>query len=132
MAYYADLTPFAYGGAEPDPNILNVGWLCQGRAMPTGMPNEAFVAALKKITAAPINLYRGSHICDFCPPPPTVLSPGGIPMLDPPVGTTGNGEVWVEGRDGVTYVAPTLVLHYVVDHQYAPPTAFVEAAIASA
>ena len=131
MTYFADLTPFAYGGADPDPTILNVGWLCRDHAMPIETPNEAFISALKKVTAAPINLYRGAHICDFCPPPPTVLSSGGIPMLEVPVETKGNGEVWVEGHDGVTYVAPTLVLHYVVSHHYSPPKAFVEAVIAS-
>lgn len=129
MAYYADLTPFAYGGAEPDPAILNVGWLCHDYPIPTSTPNEAFVLALRKLTAAPLNPYRGSHLCDFCPRPPTILSKGGIPMLDYSVAITGNGEIRVEGRDGQTYVAPTLVLHYVTAHDYAPPQAFVDAVI---
>jgi len=52
-------------------------------------------------------------------------------MLDAPAETSGNGEVWVEGRDGLTYVAPALVLHYVVEHDYAPPQAFIDAVIAT-
>lgn len=131
MSYYADLTPFTYGGAEPDPTILNVGWLSVEHAMPKAMPSERFVAALKKITAEPINLYRGSHICDLCPRPPMALSEGGIPMLDAPAEIRGNGEVRVRGEDGLTYVAPTLVFHYVIEHQYSPPQPFVDAVIAS-
>lgn len=131
MSYYADLTPFTYGGAEADPTILNVGWLSADHAIPMATPSERFVTALRKITAEPINLYRGSHICDLCPRPPMILSQGGIPLLDAPAEIIGNGEIWVRGRDGLTYVAPTLVYHYVVEHHYSPPKAFVDAVLAS-
>lgn len=131
MAYYPDLTPFVYGGAEPDPAILNIGWLCSDHAIAKAVPDAAFVAALAKIAADPINLYRGSHLCDFCPHPPTILSPGGIPMLDSPRETRGNGEIRVEGQGGLTYVAPALIHHYVVAHHYAPPQAFIDALMAA-
>jgi len=131
MSYYDDLTPFTYGSAEPDPAVLNIGWLSHDHDISTALPNEEFVLALRKITAAPIKLFRGYHICDFCPRPPTALSKGGIPMLDAPTQTRGNGEVWVKSRDGITYVAPALVLHYVIGHHYAPPQGFVDAVIDS-
>ena len=131
MAYYPDLTAFVYGGAEPDPAILNIGWLCSDHAIATAVPDAAFVAALATIAADPINLYRGSHLCDFCPRPPTILSPGGIPMLEAPRETWGNGEIRVEGQGGLTYVAPALIHHYVVAHHYAPPQPFVDAIIAA-
>jgi hypothetical protein len=38
----------------------------------------------------------------------------------------------VPGEDGITYVAPVLVRHYVEVHQYAPPPAFVRACLVRA
>jgi hypothetical protein len=60
------------------------------------------------------------------------MSLGGIPMLDPLPGTTGNGEIRVTAMNGITYVAPVLILHYVVAHGYLPPREFVHAAINAA
>ena len=48
-------------------------------------------------------------------------------MLDPPPGTTGNGEIRVVDVMGTTYVAPVLILHYVAEHGYLPPKEFVDA-----
>ncbi|GGC92598.1 hypothetical protein GCM10010994_58040 [Chelatococcus reniformis] len=130
MSYFPDLTPFTYGGAEPDPAILNVGWLNFDHEMPVAEPNELFLSALRKAAAEPVNLYRGCHLCDFCPRPPMTLSSGGMPMLQARPETMGNGEIWVKGSDGFTYVAPALILHYVSEHHYAPPKVFVDAIIA--
>jgi hypothetical protein len=57
------------------------------------------------------------------------MSPGGTPVLDPRLGTTGNGEIRVTAPNGITYVAPVLILHCVVAHGYLPPQEFVEATI---
>ncbi|GGZ17746.1 DUF7919 family protein [Novosphingobium colocasiae] len=131
MSYFPDLTPFTYGGAEPDPATLNVGWLSSDYTIPVAVPDELFLSALRKMAAEPVNLCRGSHLCDLCPRPVMTLSSGGIPMLEAAPETRGNGEIWVKGYDGFTYVAPVLVLHYVSKHHYAPPQAFVDAIIAA-
>jgi hypothetical protein len=39
----------------------------------------------------------------------------------------GNGEIRVRGFDGIWYVAPRLIIHYVAKHRYCPPRAFLEA-----
>jgi hypothetical protein len=56
-------------------------------------------------------------------------SPGGIRVLDPLPGTTGNSEIRVAAANGITYVAPVLVLHYVIAHGYLPPQEFIDAVI---
>ena len=127
--YFADLTPYEYGGTEPQANVLSVGWLSAVHSVPTGAFDERLIVALQQLAASPVNLYRGSHLCEFCPRPPTKLSRGGIPMLDPLPGTTGNGEIRITAANGTTYVAPVLILHYVVAHGYLPPQEFVDAAI---
>ncbi len=128
MTFYRDLTPYRYSAA-PQPNVLNVGWLSRDQPFPSVPPDERFVDALRRLVAYPTNLARGSHLCEFCPPPKKKLSPGGILMIDPEPGTTGNGEIKVRGGDGLLYVAPVLILHYVSEHHYAPPQQFVEAVL---
>ena len=126
--YFADLTPNVYGRTEPHPTILNVGWLSADHSLPRGAVDDQFVAALRRLTDRPLNLYRGSHLCEFCPRPPTILSPGGLPMVNAPPGTRGNGEIRVHPK-GITYVAPTLIFHYVSVHGYRPLEPFIDAVI---
>jgi hypothetical protein len=127
--YFADLTPYEYDGTEPQPTILNVGWLSKDQPFPLGAVSGQFITALQRLTAQPVNLYRGPHLCEFCPRPPTELSPGGFLRIDPDPETCGNGEIRVSDKHGYTYVAPTLIAHYVSVHGYLPPQAFVDAVV---
>src|ERR1700741_5638191 len=129
MAFYPDLTPYEYGRAEPQLNILNVGWLSNEHSFPRATPDSRLVDAVRRLVAHPLNLVRGFHVCEFCPLPFRKPSAGGIPMPDPIPGTTGNGEIRVLGADGVTFVAPVLILHYIAEHQYSPPQQFVDAVL---
>jgi hypothetical protein len=129
--FFADLTPYEYGRTEPRDNVVNVGWLSREHAFATGEVPEAFLIRLRKLVTSPVNLYRGSHICEFCPDPPKRLSPGGILMLYPPPETMGNGEIRVSGHSGLVYVAPVLVVHYVGVHKYLPPAEFIEAVVST-
>src|SRR5262249_40137451 len=113
--------------AEPRPDVLNVGWLSKEHSFPQGPPDSRFVDALRRLVARPVNLFRGLHVCEFCPQGPRKLLPGGIPWFEPLPGTEGNGEVRVTSADGTTFVAPVLILHYVTDHNYSPPRQFVDA-----
>ena len=123
--YFQDLSPYQYGRVTPTPNVLSVGWLSGDHPYSSGAVSDAFVEALRHLVAQPVNLYRGRHMCEFCPEPPIITNANGLRMLSPPEGTTGNGEIRVSDNDGTTYVAPVLVLHYVVAHGYLPPPQFV-------
>ncbi|AVP96808.1 hypothetical protein C7S18_06155 [Ahniella affigens] len=129
--FFADLTPYEYGPCQPNDNLVNVGWLAREHPFASGEVPKEFLMALRKLVASPVNLYRGSHICELCPAPPLRLSPGGIPMLYPPPETTGNGEIRIRGLRGLVYVAPVLVAHYVEAHKYLPPAEFIEAVASS-
>jgi len=127
--YFPDLSPYQYGRDPLDPAIVNIGWLSEDHPYETGDVPTDFVEAIRSMVAAPVNLYRGVHQCEFCPAPPVVTSPGGLKIAKPLPGTTGNGEIRVPGSDGRTYVAPVLVLHYVEAHRYRPPESFVAAVL---
>jgi hypothetical protein len=118
--HFKDLTPYTYGGTEPSASVLNVGWLGARHSFRKARPTSELVSVLNKLVASPVNLYRGKHQCEFC----RARRPGPEEIL-------GNGEIRVVGVDGVTYVAPVLIRHYVETHQYAPPEAFVQACLAA-
>jgi hypothetical protein len=129
--FFADLTPYEYGYEMPRSNVLNIGWLSRGHAFPIGAVPETFINTLRRLVRSPENLYRGYHVCEFCPDPPVVVSPNGLRASNPPGETMGNGEIRVAGSEGVVYVAPVLVAHYVEVHNYLPPEAFIRAVISA-
>jgi hypothetical protein len=78
MAYYEDLSPYAYSDDADEPGragegegfgapLLNVGWLAAGHEFPLGDVPEGFVDALLRLAENTVNVYRGMHFCDFCP-----------------------------------------------------------------
>ena len=129
--YFQDLSKYRYRSNEPSTGVLNIGWLSREHSFPTGEASKAFIECLRQLAASPIELTRGAHICEFFPEPPVFLSRGGLPMRNPPPGTFGNGEIRVVGSNGLTYIAPVLVLHYVEAHNYLPPQEFIAAVLAA-
>lgn len=125
--YFEDLTSYEYSGELLAVDTVNVGWLSRDRAFQEGSVPAAFVSKLEQLIRQPVNLYRGSHLCEFCPEPPVRITPGGLKVLESPPGTNGNGEIRVRGKNGVTYVAPVLIHHYVTRHGYLPPAEFIDA-----
>ena len=106
MTYVADLTPYLYGLPEPEPDVLNVGWLDVGYPFHRGETSSEFREALSRLVERPILLHRGFHVCDFCP----------RDRRDNNYPSQGNGQIRVLGRNGIWYAAPTTVHHYVVTH----------------
>lgn len=98
---------------------------------PVGAAPETFVNALRRLAKSPENLYRGYHTCEFCPEPPLVVDATGRRVISPPGDTMGNGEIRVAGANGVVYVAPVLIAHYVEVHSYRPPDEFIQAVVSA-
>ncbi|MFI5700629.1 hypothetical protein ACIA78_11345 [Streptomyces xanthochromogenes] len=124
MTYFPDLSPYTYEPSER--GTVNVGWLSSRHEYQKGLVADVVVDALKVLCAHPENQMRGYHRCDFC----QALGPS-VPGGDrgPKELFLGSAEVHVEGTDGIVYAAPTLVLHYIMEHQYCPPREFCEAAV---
>ena len=126
----------ADGARYPDPyetgipdgvDAVAVGWLDPSHSYPSGRTEEAFVSRLFDACANHATARtRGWHACSFCArasdaPCPVVVTSGGESL------TLGDAEIRVVAEDGSWFVAPTLVLHYVVEHGYRPPDLFVRA-----
>jgi len=98
--------------AFEDPEV-NVGWLDLRYKFPVGPSAPDAVEILARLCRdSRYMLERGFHPCVFCDKGPGVVM--------------GNAEIRVQG-DGVVYASPTLVAHYVSQHQYLPPLGFMDA-----
>jgi hypothetical protein len=125
--YFPDLSPYSYGSRNrgPVPGVLNVGWLERGHVFPTGAVTAALLTKIEYLAVhLAVNTMRGWHACEFCPPnrpaPLRVDTAHGAAHL-------GHAEIWVPGENDIVYAAPSLVLHYVTQHQYQPPIEFLSA-----
>jgi hypothetical protein len=137
VAYFADLTPYAYGHFDHDTiwyewgkldyrpryERRNVGWLDPSQPFARGPVPDWFADALLDVIRNPcVNLSRGVHPCEFCPPGTDITT-------YPRPGQTWQDvdEIREPATPGVMFAAPTQVWHYVTAHEYRPPTEFVEA-----
>lgn len=129
MAFFPDLSPYSYGRSEPHPNILNTGWLSDEHHFIRGSVSYPFLMALTRMAETPTNLYRGLHTCEFCQPPADIIAADERYYDVWASARSGNGEIRVSGPGGIIYVAPTLIVHYITEHQYRPPQQFIDAVI---
>ncbi len=124
MTYFEDLSPYTYHKAETAENIVNIGWLSVGNKLPTGMIDIKLLHKLKILASQPVNLYKGHHYCDFCPPKKNERTERKFVRNRAKDHPCGNGELRIKSENGITYVAPTLIIHYIEAHHYLPPEEF--------
>jgi hypothetical protein len=92
-------------------NSVAVGWLESSNPFPKGTTTAIFREKLYRLCRNPVRLTRGFYICPFCHWNEV----------------RGNGEIHVIGCEGVVYVAPLLIWHYIAEHDYLPPNQFIQA-----
>jgi hypothetical protein len=116
MAWYADLSPCDYFGDENSTHLRAVGWLERGQPFITG-PIDPLVfiqiADLLKDPWQPFQ-FRGLHRCDLCLYQAELL---------------GTRNLFIPSN-GVVYVCPELITHYMNAHGYRPPDEFCRAVLA--
>jgi hypothetical protein len=122
MSYFADLTPHTYTPTGIF-RMLNIGWLGLPEKFNRGESSSEFQDRLRLLCENRIHLHRGFHVCEFCPK--TDLSREESLKWS----KLGNGQIRVRGPDGIWYVAPTIIHHYVVEHHYLPPAGFIDAVL---
>ena len=115
MAYIPDLSPCEYFGAAHSSGLVAVGWLEKGHEFTKADVDAEFTAKLVEIAKDPWQPvhFAGPHACEFC----RISKIGGVANLFVPA-------------EGFLYVAPSLIVHYVDAHEYAPPAAFQRAVVA--
>ena len=122
MTYFADLTPYTYDVAGVE--RLNVGWLDAEHNYPVGPVDADLGRALTYLLRFQVNQTRGFHACVFCGRRAVeAVDDLGYQCL------LGAAEIHVDGDDGSAFAAPSLILHYVLEHGYRPPQPFRTAAL---
>jgi len=99
-----DLSPYSYMGHND--SVKSIGWL-EGD-FPKGHVDPNVIELLEKYPIT--NRCRGVHGCEYCRE------------------TAGNGEIWTVGEHGV-YAAPSLLIHYIKEHNYLPPHEFIDSVL---
>ena len=110
--YFEDLGARWYFPLAPD--VVTVGWLEPEAPVSRGESPPAFVEALQRHLATRQYrpwMFAGVHRCEFCQQ-----------AID-------TGELFIP-TPAKLYLAPVMIGHYVVRHQYSPPPEFVEAVLA--
>jgi hypothetical protein len=130
MSRYDDLSPCEYFGPEHAAGLKAVGWLEEESEFRQGKPDARFVHKLVLLLgdSSPLDRSADPHYCSLCslshgPSEFRLWQSPGMPVVP-----MGNRNLVVPGN-GYLYVAPSLILHYIDAHQYAPPEEFVKAVL---
>jgi hypothetical protein len=112
--YFPDLSTEC--SADEGACIRAIGWLSSAHDFPKGEVPPQFLEKLREHLKDPWQTvaFWGYHKCDLCPPHVNAAC--------------GKDNLWIPGN-GVVYVAPAMVLHYIEAHQYKPPDEFIAAVL---
>ncbi len=126
--YFEDLSPYQYMLAVPLPRVFNVGWLSGEQAYNTAPTDEHFQKKLIEVFLShdpfdpEVNLFRAeAYPCAVCGAKDVHLELNGRRKL------LGCSEIWIPGKAGRYFAAPSLLPHYVLVHGYAPPVEYIHA-----
>jgi hypothetical protein len=132
MTYYPDSTTYSFlQHTVPAGTVTStVGWLDGEHDFPKGVVTEEFLLALEHLCLQhPCARTRGWHSCELEHAGHRLEYPLRVTINDTDI-ALGSAEVRVVSHDGSWLIAPNLILHYVKDHSYLPPRAFIEAVLA--
>jgi hypothetical protein len=129
MAYFPDLSPYAYGH-DAHPGVVHVGWLDNVHHFTHGTVETRLIGKMMLLAAKPVETYCGLHVCELCVKPPNLITDTGGTNLgvwsEWANQRSGTGEIRVSHR-GITFAAPVLIVHYIEEHGYLPPSVFLKA-----
>ena len=142
MTYFPDLSRFTYQGLNSNSvsglmfdtqNTVNIGWLGEGQPFPTGETSSEFKERLLEFCFYDhaFNKTRGNHSCELpeCPIEAGIMGKTPAPLKrGEQTAWFGSHEIRVVGSSRV-YAAPTMIYHYVTDHNYLPPEEFIQAVL---
>ena len=148
MTWFQDLQPCYYFGEEAATCLRAVGWLDNTALFTEGVCEATVVQRLieyRENPWQPFGPFSGRHECNLCAaessPQSYWTKMGHIVGTKRPVGqqvvsnepgqanATSHSNLFIPG-DGVIYVCPEGIIHYVQQHNYLPPREFVNAVLA--
>ncbi len=127
VTYFPDGSPYSYWPGQSQ--AVNVGWLDSEHEFPIDEVSDEFVAALARLCRRSVETTRGYHRCEFC----LSVADGatGLAIARDADGEflVGHAEIRARHPTGTIFAAPNLIIHYVKEHGYRPPDAFIDAVL---
>lgn len=122
MSHFADLEQLTLDGLGTP--VVAVGWLAAGHEYTRGEVDKESFLKLATLLRNPWQpaISAGRHPCPFCR---FTGGPASI-EVDGSTITVGTGVVLIPSESRI-FVAPSLVLHFIDAHGYAPPPDFLAA-----
>lgn len=110
--YFGDLSHDTCLGRCP--HVSSVAWLGAGHAFTTGTPPADLVPLLRQhlINHWSIFAAAGTHSCEFC------MDEGRVHK--------DSRNLFIPSAETI-YLVPGMIIHYIEQHGYVPPQAFIEA-----
>lgn len=126
MTEYDDLSPCTYFRVEVPHTLRAIGWLGTLRPFQTGDVSDAFLQKLCQLIADPWQpfVFMGGHDCELC----RLGVRSTFFFGDHKLSSYSVSNLFVP-HDGVIYVAPEGIGHYILCHRYVPPPEFIEAVL---
>jgi hypothetical protein len=123
MVYYPDLSLYDYDYYST-PEGMTIGWLMKGHEFQQGEVELEDLERLSDLGYLYEGQSRGYHYCTFCGK--MELQYAWSQRFDSKY-SLGSAEIRVRSDDGTLYVAPNLITHYILEHEYMPPAEFLQA-----
>jgi hypothetical protein len=124
VAYCLDLSSCSYFGKAEAYKLVAIGWLDGEHSFLQGQPDTIFVDKLFDLLVKP---WAPMHLLGFAECPFCTLDSHGITYKDKKI-VVGALNLFVPS-DRFLYAAPSMIAHYILAHNYAPPTEFCEAVL---
>jgi hypothetical protein len=110
MTFIADFSERVFFPAQQDlgRETRSIGWLGD-HVTNRGTVGPATMEAIRYFRTAHrrVDPFRGIHVCEICKQ------------------AIGREEFFID-LDGIRYILPQMIIHYIEDHGYAPPSGFQE------
>lgn len=126
MTWYPDLSPCDYFGDELSGSVRAIGWLSRQHPYPRGEVSAEVFERLCQLLQNPWDpavATAGMHLCEFC------RFTGGTGVAQYQgyrISGVSASSLFIPG-EGIIYVAPTAIAHYIDAHEYCPADEFCRA-----
>jgi hypothetical protein len=123
VAYFPDLSPCPYFGPAEEDKLVAVGWLEEAHAYTQGKVSEDVLDKLFDLLVRPWtpSYLMGYAGCPWC-------GEGFSASCNDRLIDVGTLNLFVPDN-GFLYVMPSLAAHYILSHNYLPPTQFQQAVL---
>lgn len=124
MAYYPDLSPCSYFGKQNTDKLVAIGWLDSEHPYTKGETNAKITDKLFELLKEPWTplALMGDEPCPLCKQDINSIT------FNEKTINVGNLNLFIPG-EAFLYVAPSLIAHYILSHNYTPPMEFSNAVL---